>query len=399
MNSLPFILAMLAIVSGAPATNPSDHAHREVSPGVTSLDVYAEGDRIHLLLARSDARRAVRVEYQCSTDGGATWSQPVRVDRDLPSAEIAHRGQDVQIAAAGSRLVAVWTAKNDADRFGRGALVVAISDDYGKTWKAGGNPADDGNPQLGRAFADIAADRDGAFHLAWLDGRGGDGSKGLFYARSNDGGATWSANRVLDDRTCECCWNAIAVGRDGKLFVLYRDYDPRDMAIVRSDDAGRTWSRPVPVGQFNWTINGCPHVGGALALADDPNDSQIYATVWTAKDDSARGAYVLSSPDAGTTWSEPCLLGDARSWHPDIACGDGVVVAAWDAYVEGGTAVFAATSRDQGRTWSNPIRLSSEGRSATHPHVVRTRGATRVFWTEQDKDAECTWASRLVGTE
>jgi Neuraminidase (sialidase) len=398
MNPIIRYIALALLLS-----SPKHDHHADL--GVTSMDVYAEGNRLHLLIARrTEPDHAPQLEYSRSDDGGETWTAPVSVDSGQPPPEPAHRGMDAQVAAAGDRVVALWTTEGKADRFGRGPMACARSTDGGKTWSAGANPSDDGQA-IGHAFIDLAADASGVFHAVWLDGRERDGAsgastrpaagKGLRYARSDDAGASWSANRTLDGQTCECCWNTIAVGRDGKLFVLYRDFEPRDMAIVCSDDAGRTWSRPVTVGEFNWTINGCPHVGGALALPADPTNSQMYAAVWTAKDDTARGAYVLSSPDAGRSWSEPRLLGDARPWHPDIACGDGEVVAAWDAYVEGGTAVFVSRSTAAGRTWSAPQRYNSESSSATHPRIVHTHTGFRVFWTESG-DREAVWVSRKV---
>src|SRR3712207_7239577 len=49
--------------------------------------------------------------------------------------------------------------------------------------------------------------------------------------------------------------------------LLYRDKNPRDMALVASADAGATWGEPVRVGRFDWDFDGCPHVGGGLATA------------------------------------------------------------------------------------------------------------------------------------
>jgi hypothetical protein len=183
--------------------------------GVVSLDVYAEGAKLHLLTAeRTAAGRSPEMRYQRSDDDGATWTAPVAVGAGQPAPEPAHRTLDAQIAASGDKLVAVWTTGAET-RFGRGPLATAISDDGGKTWHVGANPADDGLA-TDHAFADIAADDAGNFHAVWLDGRerGADAvksaasgaaasastsaGKGLRYARSIDGGRTWSTNVTLD---------------------------------------------------------------------------------------------------------------------------------------------------------------------------------------------------------
>ena len=154
--------------------------------GCCSADVWVDGSVVHLLTAdRAAAGAPPELHYQRSSDGGATWSAPVRLGEGQP-ATIAHRGMDAQIAASGEKLVAVWpTAGND--KMGRGPMATAISGDGGKTWRAGPNPADDGTLG-GHSFIDVAADDRGTFHLVWLDSREG-ASKGLRYARSNDGRA------------------------------------------------------------------------------------------------------------------------------------------------------------------------------------------------------------------
>src|SRR5690606_6681817 len=136
-------------------------------------------------------------------------------------------------------------------------------------------------------------------HLVWLDNR--DGAQGLRYARSADGGRSWSANLTLDARTCECCWNAIAAGPDGSLAVLYRDKDPRDMAVVHSTDGGRTWSRPSAVGTFGWGIEGCPHVGGSVVLTRGERGPVGLAVVWNGDEGNA-GAFLARSSRGLRTW-------------------------------------------------------------------------------------------------
>ena len=272
---------------------------------VGDFDVYVDGPRVHLLTVHAfsstsnGSSRAFALRYQRSTDGGASWSQPVLLGREQPPPETAQRGADVQVAAAaGVHLIAVWTAKATTDRYGRGPLVTAISSDGGRTWRAGPDPADDGDPDRGRAFIDVAADHDGAFHLVWLDGRTGEG-KSLVYARSTDGGATWSKNLVLDPACCECCWNSLLVLPGGRVVVLYRDKDPRDMAMLMSNDRGETWAtQPVAVGAFDWQFTGCPHVGGAIAPAGGTGE-RLAAVVWTAKGDGVMGVFALTSGDDG----------------------------------------------------------------------------------------------------
>ena len=172
-----------------------------------------------------------------------------------------HRGTDPQIAATGDHLVAVWTSPGTS-KWGTGPLAVAVSRDGGRTWSRGGNPADD-NSTDGHGFIDVAADPAGGFHAVWLDGR--DGDSGLRVASSADG-VIWRPNANVDAVTCQCCWNDLAVLGPGRLAVLYRDRDPRDMAVAISEDGARSWERRGVAGEFGWKVDGCPHVGGGLAV-------------------------------------------------------------------------------------------------------------------------------------
>jgi hypothetical protein len=385
---------MIAVVTVALATaaTAQEKKKRVEEAGVVSLDVQVEGNRVHLLIGRRQAGQTAKLQYLRSEDGGATWSLPVAVGEGQPAPDPIHRGMDAQIAAAGDRIAAVWTTRADT-RMGRGPLVSAVSIDGGKTWKPGPSPSDSGEI-IDHAFIDVAVDAKGAFHCVWLDGRGGIQGKGLRYAQSSDGGASWSKNSTIDDATCECCWNRIIAAGD-KLYVLYRDSGPRDMALAVSADAGRTWTRQGAVGAFNWDFNGCPHVGGGLAVEERSGRTQLHAVVWTAQGAPSRGAFTLGSADDGKTWSAPSQLGSPESWRPDIAVQDGRLVAVWDAYNGGPTSVFVAISAADGE-WSTPRLLSGQDNSASVPRIVTTPSGVRAFWTEREAKNPVEWKSRLI---
>ena len=374
------------------SSGTSGKAKREViRSGIESLDVSQSGPILHLLLGRYDSgHQSPALEHRSSHDGGGTWSAPVRVDTGATAPHQPHRGQDAQLAASGDRLVAVWTASGTGF-MGRGPMATAISDNGGKTWRPGPNPADDGS-QGDHSFADLAADAAGTFHLVWLDARGTNKAKGLRYASSRDGGKTWSWNLTLEAETCECCWNTLTIGPGGSLHALFRDKNPRDMALVSSLDGGATWSSPVPVGRFNWDFQGCPHVGGGLL----GTDGRVHALVWTGAAGHS-GAYHVHSADRGRTWSAPQRLGDADARRGDLAsAGAGSLAAVWDRVADGESRVYAATTSDGGKTWSEPVPLSSPGVNAAYPRVVALTGSYRAFWTESVPGQPSAWRTAKV---
>src|SRR5258707_15895570 len=88
-------------VSGA------DHGHAGHPPqttvqGVVSLDVYRDGDTLHLLTGENGINDAApAVIYRRSDDSGTTWSIPVRVDQGMAASFGGRRGNDYQVAASG----------------------------------------------------------------------------------------------------------------------------------------------------------------------------------------------------------------------------------------------------------------------------------------------------------
>jgi hypothetical protein len=379
------LIATLATASDKPAA--TGH-HRAAVTGVASLDVVAAGNTIDLLYAET-AGAGTQLFHVRSRDAGATWTLPTRVDAGQPPAQNAMRGMDPQIAARGDALFAVWMTKGTG-LFDSGPMVAALSTNAGRSWTPGPNPADDGST-AGHAFADAAFDAAGALHLVWLDSR--DGRQGLRYANSANGGRAWSRNVTLKSGTCECCWNQLATGGDGSVFALFRDKEPRDMAMVALLDGGSRWRPAVTVGRFDWNFQGCPHVGGGMAVEQTADGAtRLHALVWSGADGRA-GVHHLQSSDGGRTWSAPVKLCDGSGRRGDIAVtADGTLVACWDAFADGGSQAWMAR-RPPGGGWSKPVALSQGGVSAGYPRVVATATAagTRIFWTENGPGGYSKW--------
>jgi hypothetical protein len=379
-------LGALVLLAAAPARPQHSAA---AGSGAVGLDVYAQGATLDLLVADSSGG-AYTLQHRRSRDGGLNWSEPVSVPLGGGGIHSPHRGADPQIAAQGDRVIVLWT-RPGTSKFGSGPLASALSADGGRTWRAGGNPADDASTD-GHGYADLVADAAGRFHAVWLDSR--DGGQGLRSARSADGGETWAANTTLDGRTCECCWNKLlAVGRQG-VRVIYRDKDPRDLAVAGSDDGGRRWSRLGTAGVFNWRFEGCPHVGGALAAT---SARRMHALVWTGQEEQA-GLHLVTSSDGGRKWGPALRVGSGRAHHADLAAVGSRLAAVWDEPEANGRIVQAAFSDDGGRTWSSPRRVSDLAWTASFPLVAGNGHGFVAFWTEAQGEGAARWRSLVLPT-
>jgi Neuraminidase (sialidase) len=348
---------------------------------VISFDAVSDNKVLHALLAgRNTGQKTISIRYLKSTDGGAHWSKAVELTND--SQTIATRGNDIQLAVAGNKLVAIWQRKGELPNMG--AMVSYYSHDAGKTWQLGANPAADNNGD--QSHLDIIADKKGIFHTVWLADPEENGYQSLRYARSLDGGAHWQAPVKLDDSTCSCCWNTLALSATGELNILYRDMKPRDMALMQSADNGVTWQHTSTVGSFNWQFDGCPHIGGGLAISDN---KVLNASVWTGLDNKA-GLYTLHSTDNGKTWSEPQAIGKLAS-HSDMAVNQQNAAIIWDEREPDGMSIFTAQSKDSGKTWGEAQRLSTTGNMATHPRILATKQGFVSMWTEKQAKQPSQW--------
>ena len=350
---------------------------------LSSFDVYVDNDQVvHIIASGKSAAtdRHTVIRYIRSEDGGHHWSDAVNIDR-FPTVS-GKRGNDIQLAASGRHLVALWQTEGELP--GMGPMITAISSDHGKTWRTGVNPAV--NDQGNQAYIDVIADQHGTFHVTWLEDPEENGHQSLRYARSSDHGKHWSSPMTLDDSTCSCCWNTLALSSRYQLHVLYRDMVPRDMLLMQSSDGGQTWRKASIVGDFQWYFEGCPHIGGGLKSVESNGFTHLHGIVWTGAEERA-GLYHVTSSNHGQSWSTPQKLGDMAT-NGDIAALSGLhsatLAAIWNEVEPGGTRIFLSKSTNGGYSWSTPQRLSEPRHSPTHPRVVATRHGFLALWTEKN---------------
>lgn len=347
---------------------------------ISSFDVYVEKQKIHLLLSGRTITNNKKnvISYVYSEDGGYRWQHNLVIDY-LPEAT-AKRGNDVQLAAKDNNLVAMWQTAGEFPSMG--PMVSVYSIDHGQTWSEGINPAQAND--RAQAHIDLITDEHGDFHAVWLEDPQESGHQSLRYARSIDSGKHWSEPVTLDDSTCSCCWNTLALSPDNHLNVLYRDMAPRDMSLMQSANGGVTWKKASSVGDFQWKFEGCPHIGGGLTSIGSDKNFQLHSVAWTGAEQIS-GLYYLTSIDGGQSWSLPKKLGNMAT-NGDVAAYKYVdkhlVATIWNELEDEGVTIWLSQSSDGGATWSAPQRLASANHSPTQPKLVATQQGFLALWTE-----------------
>jgi hypothetical protein len=206
-----------------------------------ALHAAADGS---LYVAWLDGREGKAAAYLTrSTDGGRTWE----ANRRVASGEACPCCRTALATAADGTVFVAWRlvlAGEVRD------VVVARSGDHGRSWSEPVRVhADDwvfpGCPHAGPS---LQVDRDGRVHVAWWTGKAG--SAGVYYARSDDRGDTFTAPLPLRTAGYSQPSHAqLALGPSGEVAVAWDDGTrqvPRILLRV-SHDGGRSFAAPEAV--------------------------------------------------------------------------------------------------------------------------------------------------------
>lgn len=256
-----------------------------------------------------------------SADGGETWSTPVSVTDDEAFGR-RHNFHALHAAADGSLYIS-WLD----DRQGKPAPYLTRSTDHGRTWEP--------NRRVGSGEAcpccrtAIATTPDGALFVAWRAVLPGD-VRDIVVARSNDRGVTWTEpSRVhADDWVYPGCPHAgpsIQVDAANRLHVAWwvGKEGAAGVFYARSPDGGATFTRPVAMGVAKYSQPA--HVQMVLGS---------HGEVVVAWDDGTRDVpriVVRISRDGGTTFgpSEQASAPGRAAGFPVLALTDSIVTLAW----------------------------------------------------------------------
>ncbi|HXG08707.1 MAG TPA: sialidase family protein [Gemmataceae bacterium] len=287
---------------------------------------------IHLVYFRGEARNG-DLFYVRSSDGGSTFSRPLRVNSQPGSA-------------------------------------IAVGNIRG---------------------AHLAVGKNGRVHVAWMgsslaEPRGPDGSAPMLYTRLNDDGTAFEPQRNMIQFAAGLDGGgSVAADEVGNVYVTWHAPEPgtkgegnRRVWVARSTDEGRTFAREKPASAEATGVCGCC---GMKALST--RNGVVYLLYRSAAEEVNRDTYLLTSRDRGGSFRSdrlhPWQVATCPMSSFALTEGSAGILAAWET---AGQVYFARIDPSTGRR-SEPAAVPGTGKSRKHPVLAgNDRGETILVWTE-----------------
>ncbi len=224
-----------------------------------------------------------------------------------------------------------------------------------------------------------------SFFVTWLDGRNtsaiGHQHSGAMSLRAAEVSVTGLVldETLLDDRTCDCCQTTAAITANGPI-VVYRDRsgdEVRDISIVRK--VSGSWTKPEPIHNDNWKINGCP-VNGPKCAAIANN----LVVAWYTESDNDPRINVVFSNDGGGSFDKPFRIEESNAiGRVDVLLLDGEnAIVSWMGKTEGSAQLKAVKVNRSGKI-DNPLVIGEidASRKSGFPQMELIGDKVYFVWT------------------
>jgi|GEM_PF-1282592 len=218
-----------------------------------------------------------------------------------------------------------------------------------------------------------AVDSSGDIFVVWEDDASSNNN--ILFSRSSDGGATFSAPKIISSSTRFPFDPRIAVDSHDGINVVWNDDGPGNLDILfaRSTDGGATFSTPVNIS----------HDSDSSSSPQIATDSASNIFVTWESDSGVLGILFSRSAD-GVAFSAPVMVSTnaGGSMAPQLAVDPaGNVNLVWEDDIASSSDISFSRSQDHGQTFSTPKSLSHNvGNSNSAQINVDVSGNVNVVW-------------------
>jgi hypothetical protein len=398
---IPLTAALLAAGLAAADSVASYQWEAEARPVLAEIGIAQSSDpKIALrasgaiyLLAVYGGHGDSRLGLAISNDGGDSFEPPIPISE--PGKPVSSHGENSpSIAFGGTEVYVLWEERIPGQDMGT-ELLFARSLAFGRSFEKPIRVTHKTEPST-NAFSYLAAAPNGYVYAVWLDGRDRatdpPGTSSVYLARSTDRGASFGSEVRVAGGVCPCCRPTVAFGRQGQVYVAWRQVFPgsiRDIAVAASGDGGATFGAPVRVAADNWKINGCPHSGPSLLSLG----GRLWVTWFSDAEKAGSAVWLAWSDDGAKTFSGPRAISEGvlDPNHPvlsEAADGriltifqgrDGAKGAGWSP-----TQAYLAEIAPDGAPLGRPAAPGGHRKAIAYPVVAGGSGGS-VFaaWTER----------------
>jgi len=296
------------------------------------------------------------------------WGPNVKVNDDAVG--VADQGLPALAASKTTNDVyAVWVdwRNEDAD------VYFARSTNGGQTWGASVRVNHDANAW--QYTPDIAVNAAGVLHAVWSDSRAGDDD--IYYARSTDGGQTWSAEVRVNDVLTGTQNNPAIAALGSDVCIVWSDGRTTyvgDIYVDCSTDGGLTWGKDTRV---NSDAGGYHHYAPDVALG---TGSRVHIVWYDDRSGTWDIYYTYLSPTGLVNVRLNNTTAGTQS-NPSIAANGDTVHVVWTDSSSGSGYIMGDISTDGGVTWGRQDGQISAVNHADSPNVaINGQGAAWATW-------------------
>lgn len=372
------------------------HAHEEhTAHQSSSLAVSAAFDAQGQLWRASAQGGHVVVAY--SKDMGKTFSQAVIVNKSPQKIGADSEARPKIAVGESGQIYVTWTEA--LKKPFAGYIWFARSVDGGKTFESPKIVHQD-RDEITHRFDALNVAANGKITVTWVDKRDLLAAKAakkpydgaaIYYAVSNDHGASFSAEQKLADSSCECCRIALANKPDGTVAALWRhvfEGSERDHMIAEIPAANQA-PQPKRATYGKWKVDGCPHHGAALARGGENAHWWGYHMAWFdgGNDESGKQSSLFYARMDGVAWvsSPPKKFGNMQkqAGHPALAAIGEQVWLVWREKDADKSQIWLMKSEDEGKSWSNRQLLMEAAGNADYPILLQYGKQVYLVWNTQ----------------